>query len=198
VEVNEYRLAEEDQICPCCQGSLHEMSSQVREELKLIPAQVSVLRHVQYIYACRRCERENLTTPIIKAQMPKLLLPGSLASFSILAYIMDHCLNQWTNLNNFLLDGRLEIYNNRAERSIKSFVIGRKNFLFSNTPRGARSSAIIYSIIETAKENNLKPFDYLVYLFEHLPNVDTNNLMVVDNLLPWSNQLPDNCRMPVN
>ena len=72
----------------------------------------------------------------------------------------------------------------------------RKNFLFSNTPRGAKGSAIIYSIIETAKENRLKPFEYLVYLFEQLPNVDLNDKSVLDSLLPWSDKIPDNCRMP--
>ena len=109
---------------------------------------------------------------------------------------ITYCLNQWDELSHFLLDGRLEIDNNRAERSIKPFVIGRKNFLFSNTPRGARGSAIIYSIIETAKENNLNPYNYLVYLFERLPNVDTSDVAVVDALLPWSGTLPEDCRIP--
>lgn len=54
---------------------------------------------------------------------------------------------------NLLLDGRLELSNNRGERAMKPFIIGRKNWLFSNTPRGVKSSAIIYSIIETGKEN---------------------------------------------
>ena len=83
---------------------------------------------------------------------------------------VQYCLNQWESLTNYLKDGRLEIDNNRSERSIKPFVIGRKNWLFSNTPRGAKASAIIYSIIETAKENNVEPFNYLTYLFEKLPN----------------------------
>ena len=109
---------------------------------------------------------------------------------------ITYCLNQWDSLNSFLLDGRLEIDNNRAERSIKPFVIGRKNWLFTNTPRGARGSAIIYSIIETAKENNLKPYNYLVYLFEQLPNIDTGDQAAIDRLLPWSNTLPEECRMP--
>lgn len=89
VEVIEYRLTEEEQICPCCKGKLHEMSTQVRQELKVIPAQVKVVKHIQYIYACRQCERENISTPIIKAKMPNPILPGSLASPSLLAYIMD-------------------------------------------------------------------------------------------------------------
>lgn len=59
VEIIEYRLEEHEQICPCCQEPLHEMSTQVRQELKVIPAQVSVVKHVQYIYACRRCEHRR-------------------------------------------------------------------------------------------------------------------------------------------
>lgn len=74
-----------------------------------------------------------------------------------------------------LQDGHLEIDNNRSERSIKPFVIGRKNFLFANTPSGAMASAITYSIVETAKENGLNPFSYLEYLFEQLPNIDAES-----------------------
>ena len=70
VEVIEYRLEEHEQVCPCCQGPLHEMSTQIRQEIKVIPAQVKVVQHVQYLYACRQCEKENITTPIIKAPMP--------------------------------------------------------------------------------------------------------------------------------
>jgi len=71
-------------------------------------------------------------------------------------------------------------------------VISRKGWLFSNTPRGARASAVIYSIVETAKENGLIPFRYLCYLFERLPNLGDGSL---DELLPWSDSLPDNCRI---
>jgi transposase len=105
-----------------------------------------------------------------------------------------YCLSQWTKLTAFLRDGRLEIDNNRAERSVKPFVIGRKNWLFANTPTGATSSAILYSIIETAKENGLIPFDYLRYLLERLPNIDTSNYNELDTLLPWSDAIPATCR----
>lgn len=423
VEVIDYELPESERVCPCCQGELHEMSTQVRDELKIIPAKASVVRHVQHIYACRHCEKHaddaEAKVPVIKAAMPKPLLPGSLASASAVAYIIDqkytnhlplyrqeqiltrldidlsrqtmsnwiirsveaaldpvygqlhhkllkhdilhadettlqvlkesersaksdsymwlyrtgrdgppivlydyqttraskhpkqflkgfsgylqtdgyggydnltgitqvgcwaharrkftdalkalppeqkdkpvaaskgldycnalfrieqelkdatpevrfeqrllrskpileefyswlkrmgqqtlpqsvfgkaikYCLNQWSSLNNFLLDGRLELDNNRAERSIKPFVIGRKNFLFSNTSKGARSSAIIYSIVETAKENGLKPYDYLLYLFEQMPNIDQKNSDSIERLMPWSSILPDSCRV---
>ena len=92
-------------------------------------------------------------------------------------------------------DGRLEISNNRGERAIKPVVIGRKNFLFCNTPRGARASAIVYSIVETAKENGLSPYEYLKYVFQMLPNVDINNLAMIDELLPHSSSLPTSCRI---
>jgi transposase len=68
-------------------------------------------------------------------------------------------------------------------------VIGRKNFLFCNTPRGARASAIIFSIIETAKENGLNPYSYLNYLFEKLPNLESRNDATLDQLLPWNAKL---------
>jgi hypothetical protein len=74
-----------------------------------------------------------------------------------------HGLNQWEKLTAYLADGRLEMDNNRSERSIKPFVIGRKNWLFTNTPRGAKASAAIYSVMETAKENGLHPHNYLKF-----------------------------------
>ncbi|WP_422393123.1 IS66 family transposase [Neomoorella thermoacetica] len=418
VEVVEHRLPEEEQVCPHCGGPLHEMSTEVRQELKIIPAQVKVVKHIRYVYACRHCEREEISTPVITAPMPAPVLPGSPVSPSLLAYIMtqkygeglplyrqeqqfkglgielsrqtlanwvlhgantwlthiydrlheyllqkdilhadettlqvlrepgreaatksflwlyrtgrgpsivlydyqttraskhprrflagfkgylhvdgyagynelpdvtlvgcwaharrkfdealkalpedkrnapvaaregleycnrlftierdlknktpeeryqlrqvrskpvldaflawlktqksrvlpkssfgqaiNYCLGQWDKLTAFLQDGRLELDNNRSERSIKPFVIGRKNWLFANTPRGAKASAITYSIIETAKENGLNPFQYLIYLFERLPNLDLKDKDALDQLLPWSETLPPVCRM---
>jgi transposase len=419
VETVEYRLSSEEQVCSCCRGNLHEMSTEVRQELKFIPAELKVVKHVRYVYSCRSCERGEIETPIETASMPNPVIPGSLASPSLLAHIMsqkyveglplyrqekqfarlgvalsrqtfanwmvygannwlsilynrmhqlllqrdilhadettlqvlhepgrpatsksylwlyrtgkigqamtlydyqetrsgenakkflkdfkgylqvdgysgyhkvpgvklvgcwaharrkfdealkavpsskrvgpltaaeglhfcnqlynierelkdltpeerykkrlecskpvldaflawlekhkqivvpksalgmaiNYCINQWEKLETFLEDGRLEIDNNRSERSIKPFVIGRKNWLFSNTPKGARSSAIIYSIVETAKENGLNPYYYLRYLFEVLPNMDTKDESAIDKVLPWSTTLPIYCRV---
>lgn len=125
----------------------------------------------------------------LKYQKPRVL-PGSLIGRAI-----QYCLNQWDKLSAFLLDGRLELDNNRSERSIKPFVIGRKNWLFSNTPKGAVSSATIYSIVETAKENNLIPFEYLKYLFDNLPNIDITDIKVLDEFMPWASSLPQTCRI---
>jgi len=93
-----------------------------------------------------------------------------------------------------LLDGRLEIDNNWAERAIKPFVIGRKNRLLSNTPRGARTSAVIYSLVETAKENGLKPYEYISHLLHQIPDVDPGDPTALDSFLPWSETLPAACR----
>lgn len=409
-ETIEYRLPEDEQVCSGCGNSMHEMSTSVRDELVIVPAQVKVRRHVRYVYGCRHCEKHEINTPIVTAPAPGALIPKSLASASALAYVMsqkfveamplyriekhferlgielprqilsnwvikgggmlevvysrlrsrlleldiahadesslqvlkepgrsaqsksymwlyrsgrsgppivlfdyqmtrqgvhakrfledfagylhvdghagyhdvkgatlvgcwaharrgfaealsivpkdrrgdpdqlsnvalkyigslyeierelcdvtpekrkavrdersrtivdefaawlgresrltlpktrigeaiNYCINQWPKLTRFLDDGRLEIDNNRAERSIKPFVIGRKNWLFANTGRGAKTSAVIYSIVETAKENNLNPLDYLEYLFEHLPNIDRTDTSVIDALLPFS------------
>lgn len=106
---------------------------------------------------------------------------------------VTYCLNQWDKLVSFLEDGRLEIDNNRSERSIKSVVIGRKAWLISNIPQGARASAIIYSMVETAIANGLNPYYYLRYLFEQLPNMNLTDMDALDQVLPWSVTLPVSC-----
>jgi len=424
VEVIDHEIPEAERICPCCQGPLHEMRTQVRREIKYKPAAFSVVEHHQHLYACRHCEQQadgaQIKPTIIKAAMPRPFLPGTLASSSLLAHICDqkytchqplyrqeqhfqrlgldlsrqtmanwiissvpagldqiyhhlhrqllgrsiiqadettlqvlrepgrsadttsymwmyrsavrdgppiilyeyqttragkhpqkflanfhgyiqsdgyaaygmlsnviqvgclahhrrgfvdalkampgdskdkmtaagrgleycdrlfaieqtlaglsdqerfeqrlvqskpvldefhawlkqmraqvlpksllgkavtYCLNQWTFLCNFLLNGQLEISNNVGERAIRPFVIGRRNWLFSNTPKGASSSAVIFSLVETAKANNCKPFDYLQFLFNQLPNVERNDPSVLEQLMPWSLALPDDCRV---
>jgi len=114
---------------------------------------------------------------------------------SLLGQATQYALNQRLYLERYLIDGRLEISNNRGERSIKPFVIGRKNFLFANTPNGANASAVIYSIVETAKENFLKPFDYLVFLLQNVPSTPISKL---DDFFPWSDIIPKSCRTLLN
>jgi transposase len=108
---------------------------------------------------------------------------------------ITYAIGQRPWLMNFYLDGRLELSNNRAENSIRPFVIGRKNWLFCNTQKGARASSIVYSIIETAKANGLKPFEYLKFLFETVPGTSTGSL---EKLLPWGEAVPVSCRLPHN
>lgn len=420
VEVVEHKLPEEEQVCDVCGNELHEMSVEITRELEIIPPQVKVVEHRRSVYACDNCEKNEITTPVITAPMPKRTLPGSIASAATIAHVMtqkymfgvtlyrqetywkqldieisrqtmanwlilastrwlsiifeymhrllisqhdiihadettlqvlhepgrpassesymwlyrtgrdgppivlfeyqttrarkhpqrflenfkgylctdgyqsyvglpgiinvaclaharrkldealkslpkelrdkpcaakegldfcnklyrvehevedatpetrfevrlekskpildefykwlkmqrqrltpksttgkavNYCLNQWDKLNNYLLDGRLYCDNNISERSIKGFVISRKNFLFCNTPNGATASAMIYSIIETARANGLKPFEYLTHLLKMLPNVDVKDQSVLDSLMPWSVDLPESCRL---
>ena len=91
-----------------------------------------------------------------------------------------------------LFEGRLELSNNRAERSIKPFVIDRKNFLFANTPLGAQGSAVIFSLIQTAIENKLDPYRYLTWLLDRAADLDLSQPDTVRQLLPWN--APAECR----
>ncbi len=115
-------------------------------------------------------------------------LPKNLTGIAV-----NHALNQKDTFMTFLEDPKLELSNNAAERAVKPFVIGRKNFLFCNTPNGANSSAVIFSIIETAKENGLKPFEYLEFLFE---NIRLGN--DVAELVPWSEKIPEKIHIKEN
>ena len=85
---------------------------------------------------------------------------------SVLGKAVQYTLNQWSKLQVYLTDGRINIDNNRAERAIKPFVIGRKAWLFANTHGGADASAVLYSLVETAKANDVQPIDYLMRLFD--------------------------------
>ncbi|MDE6280610.1 MAG: transposase [Oscillospiraceae bacterium] len=105
---------------------------------------------------------------------------------------MHYLKEQWPYLLRYLEDGRLELSNNRAERSIKPFVIGRKNFLFANTPLGAQGSTVIYSLIETAKETGLDPFRYLTWVYQTAPTLDRTMEHWANLLLPAN--APIDCR----
>lgn len=82
----------------------------------------------------------------------------------------QYALNQWTYFENILVDGRCEATNNRCERSLRPFTQGRRSWMTIKTNRGGASSAAIYSVVQTALENNLKVYDYLVYLFQKMPS----------------------------
>ena len=145
----------------------------------------------------RKAVRDEKSKPVTDAfkawldeQRPRALPKSQLGQ------AIGYCLNQWSKLTVFLTDGRLELDNNRSERTIKPFVIGRKNWLFANTPRGARVSALIYSIVESAKENGLDPTSYLEYLFERLPGIVEGDASSVDELLPWSDSVQSALRRP--
>ena len=132
--------------------------------------------------AARQQQREQQAQPLLdqfKDWLDKssLQVPPKSAVGKAIAY----SLRQWPKLIRYVENGNLAIDNNRAERAIKPFVIGRKNWMFSNTARGAQASAILYSLIETAKANGLTPFDYLKTLLEELPKQPGD----LEHLMPW-------------
>ena len=108
-----------------------------------------------------------------------------------------YILNQERYLRVFLEDGEVPMDNNASERAIRGFCVGKKNWQVIDTINGAKSSAIIYSIAETAKANNLKPYEYFEYLLTEIPkHVDEKDRSFLEDLLPWSNKLPENIRKP--
>lgn len=108
---------------------------------------------------------------------------------------VHYALNQERYLRVFLTDGEVPIDNNASERAIRGFCIGKKNWQMIDTINGAKASAVIYSIVETAKANNLKPFDYVQYLLEEIPkHMEATDRSFLKNLLPWSQTLPEEIR----
>ena len=102
----------------------------------------------------------------------------------LLGKAISYTLNQWDRLVVYLDDPILTPDNNMAENAIRPFVLGRKNWLFAGTPKGAEASALLYSLIETAKANNCEPYSYLRHIFEHLPWA--HSLADYEALLPWN------------
>jgi transposase len=154
------------------------------------------LNHIQKLYRLER-ELKGQPTDVIAARRQQDAIPlldefkawldktkPQVPEKNLLGKAVDYSLNQWSKLVRYVEHGQLSIDNNRAERAIKPFVIGRKNWMLSNTRSGARSSAILYSLVETAKANGLVPFDYLMYLFSELPHLAPDGDLA--SLLPWN------------
>ena len=108
---------------------------------------------------------------------------------------MQYAENQRKGLEAFLEDGNCNVSNILAENSIRPFTIGRKNWLFSGSPKGAAASAAVYSLIETCKANGINEYKYLKYLFESLPNVPfQRETALLESYLPWNETIQQACR----
>lgn len=155
------------------EGKLNKLSSEER----LMQRQLVIKPLVDALFA------------YLKKMEPTVPASGQLRK----AYI--YILNQEKYLRVFLEDGEVPIDNNASERAIRGFCIGKKNWQMIDTINGAHSSAIIYSIAETAKANNLKPYDYFVYLLEEIPkHMEQKDRTFLEDLLPWSKNLPEGIR----
>ena len=94
--------------------------------------------------------------------------------------------DQWDHLVRYCEHGQLRISNVLAENAIRPFVVGRKNWLFSDSPEGAHASAAMFTLIETAKANDVEPYAYLQYVIERIATADTDEAL--DALMPWNMQ----------
>lgn len=140
----------------------------------------------------KRLEQEK---PVLEALLAWAnALKSKTAPKSALGKAIQYLLVQWPYLERYLEDGRLEQTNNRAERSIKPFVMGRKNWLFSNTPGGAKSSAVIYSLVETARESGLDTYRYLLWVFKTAPALAVQDKAWAEKLVPAA--APIYCYVP--
>lgn len=109
---------------------------------------------------------------------------------------LNYSLNHKKELEMFLEDGRLEISNNLCESHIRPFATARRAWLFADTPNGARANAVLYTLVETARANELNVYAYLDYLLAEMPNADFyNHPEIIDDMLPWSDKLPESCRL---
>ena len=142
----------------------------------------------------RRIKRLELETPVLEAFWCWLENLNPLKG-SALGKAVTYALNQKKYMENYLLDGRCSISNNAAENAIRPFTVGRKIWLFSDTPKGASASAAVYSIIETAKANGLNVYTYLEYLLMYMPDTDWRNYPEeLDYLMPWSEAVQEECK----
>ena len=134
--------------------------------------------------ATRHRNRETLSKPALlklRAWLDKTALqvpPGG-----ALGKAVHYTLEYWQELSHYVKNGQWPIDNNTAENAIRPFVIGRKAWLFSQSQRGATASANLYSLIETAKANQVEPYQYLCWLFDRLPQTPSHEM---DRLLPWN------------
>ena len=155
------------------EGKLKELSSQER----LAQRQVVIRPLVDALFAYLKQKKEQI---VVKGKLE--------AAFTYL-------LNQEKYLRVFLNDGDVPMDNNASERAIRGFCIGKKNWEMIDTIHGANSSAIIYSIAETAKANNLKPYEYFEYLLTEIPkHLEDTNRDFLAELLPWAKTLPEHIK----
>lgn len=135
----------------------------------------------------RKEQRLKKETPILDAFWSWLDTIVALKN-SKLSKAIIYAKNQKTYLENYLKDGNCSLSNNIAENSIRPFCVGRKNWLFSQSVKGAEASAAIYSIIETAKANEINPMHYLQFIFTYMPKIDLTNSKMLDAMMPWSKE----------
>lgn len=177
------------------------MPEKKKDSPKITPAEIGyeycnrlfeLEREFKYLDAeTKKAKRLEYESPVLKAFWSWIETVDA-AGGSRLDKAITYAKNQKDNLMNYLLDGRCAISNNSAERRVKSYVMGRKNFLFHDTPKGAEASSIIYSLVETAKANNLNVYKYLYTVLLYMPDYK-NEPEGIEELMPWSDFIKRSC-----
>ena len=180
----------------------------VPKERQKESASYLILKQIQTIYRKegklkdlsseeRLSQRQVAIKPLVDALFVYLKQHESEVGTEKLKDAFSYALNQEKYLRVFLTDGDVPMDNNASERAIRGFCVGKKNWQMIDTINGAKASAIIYSIAETAKANNLKPYEYFEHLLTEIPkHMDDSDRSFLDDLLPWSEKLPDVVRKP--
>ena len=180
----------------------------VPKERQKESASYLILKQIQTIYRKegklkdlsseeRLSQRQVAIKPLVDALFAYQKQHESEVGTEKLKDVFSYALNQEKYLRVFLTDGDVPMDNNASERAIRGFCVGKKNWQMIDTINGAKSSAIIYSIAETAKANNLKPYEYFEHLLTEIPKrMDDSDRSFLDDLLPWSEKLPDVVRKP--
>lgn len=170
-----------------------------KPEQKRETAAHEIVRRIDALYAIEReikpltpearsMERQRRAGPLLQSlhQCARSLQQQALPSGK-LGEALAYLLKQWSKLIRYVEDGRLAIDTNLAENAIRPFALGRRNWLFADTVRGAKASATLYGIIETAKANGLEPYAYLKHLFRQLPNA--KSVTDFEALLPFAHNV---------
>lgn len=142
----------------------------------------------------RFCKRLELEKPVLEAFWCWLDSLNTLKG-SALGKAVIYARNQKPYMENYLLDARCSLSNNAAENAIRPFTVGRKNWLFADTPKGANASTAVYSLVETAKANGLNVYAYLQHLLLYMPGSEWQRYPEeLDDLMPWSTQVQAQCK----
>ena len=158
------------QSCPCCgSAKLSKLGEDITETLEVIPRQWKVIQTVRERFSCRECET--------------ITQPPALSRHNAVAKAIDYMLTRWPAFSRFLEDGRICLTNNAAERALRGLALGRKSWLFAGSERGAERAAIMYTLIQTAKLNDIDPQAWLADTLSKIAETPQTRL---GKLLPWN------------
>ena len=145
----------------------------------------------------RKQKRQDASRPILDAFWSWVEETSALQTTNeALTKALTYATNQKEGLEAFMEDGRLPISNNLCEANIRPFATARRAWLFADTPKGAAANAVLYTLVESAKANNLDVYEYLKYLLTEMPNNGhLEHPEIIDRYLPWSPEVPDECRL---